>query len=298
MRRQTSSAALVPSVRAQWMSRTRPSSERSSRTDPSLSAPASSRSRASTRRARSTMRASRVVRTASVVPSAVRRNTGATASWIVWVRSWRPDSLIRESVAAGRADGQRRRGAVYISPHAMKLTLGISPCPNDTFIFDALAYPAAARKSFMVFSAVEGAVLSGAVDAGVIIHEGRFTYAAKGLAKVQDLGEFWEKTTGAPIPLGGIVARRTLAPAVRREVDRLVRASVEHALARRPAVSGWVRRHAQEMDETVMRRHIDLYVNEFSIDLGDAGRAAVRTLLDVHARLDPSAPAPGDGVFG
>src|SRR6266542_2288497 len=85
------------------------------------------------------MRASRVVRTASVVPSAVRRNTGATASWIVWVRSWRPDSLIRESVAAGRADGQRCRGAVYISPHAMKLTLGISPCPNDTFIFDALA---------------------------------------------------------------------------------------------------------------------------------------------------------------
>ena len=162
----------------------------------------------------------------------------------------------------------------------------------------SLAYPAAARKSFMVFSAVEGAVLSGAVDAGVIIHEGRFTYAAKGLAKVQDLGEFWEKTTGAPIPLGGIVARRTLVPAVRREVDRLVRASVEHALARRPAVSDWVRRHAQEMDEAVMRQHIDLYVNELSVDLGDTGRRAVRTLLDVHARMNPAAPAPGEGVFG
>ncbi len=201
--------------------------------------------------------------------------------------------------ALGRGVGPllvARPGLGPFRPEAM--SVAIPGRETTAHLLFSLAYPAAARKSFMVFSAVEGAVLSGAVDAGVIIHEGRFTYAAKGLAKIQDLGEFWERTTGAPIPLGGIVARRTLAPAVRREVDRLVRASVEHALARRPAVSGWVRRHAQEMDETVMRRHIDLYVNEFSIDLGDAGRAAVRTLLDVHARLDPSAPAPGDGVFG
>ena len=80
-------------------------------------------------------------------------------------------------------------------------------------------------------------------------------------------------------------------------MDRLVRASVEHALARRPAVSAWVRAHAQEMDEAVMRQHIDLYVNEFSVELGEAGRRAVRTLLDVHARLEPGAPAPGDAIF-
>jgi 1,4-dihydroxy-6-naphthoate synthase len=131
----------------------------------------------------------------------------------------------------------------------------------------------------------------------LIIHEGRFTYAAKGLVRLQDLGEFWEATTGAPIPLGGIVARRTLPAAVRRELDRLVRASVEHALARRPAVSAWVRAHAQEMDEAVMRQHIDLYVNEFSVALGEAGRRAVRTLLEVHARTTPGAPRLGDEVF-
>jgi 1,4-dihydroxy-6-naphthoate synthase len=161
----------------------------------------------------------------------------------------------------------------------------------------SLAYPAAERKRFLVFSAVEDAVLRGEVDAGVIIHEGRFTYAAKGLEKVQDLGDFWERTTGAPIPLGGIVARRTLDPAVRREIDRLIRASVEHALARRPAVSAWVRAHAQEMDEAVMRQHIDLYVNEFSVALGEAGRRAVRTLLEVHARTTGASPPPEGQIF-
>jgi 1,4-dihydroxy-6-naphthoate synthase len=162
----------------------------------------------------------------------------------------------------------------------------------------SLAYPAAAHKRFLVFSAIEDAVLRGEVDAGVIIHEGRFTYAAKGLARVQDLGEFWERTTGAPIPLGGIVARRTLPLAVRRELDRLVRASVEHALARRPAVSAWVRAHAQELDEAVMRQHVDLYVNDFSLGLGDAGRRAVETLLAVWRRLHPEAPAAGAELYG
>jgi 1,4-dihydroxy-6-naphthoate synthase len=135
------------------------------------------------------------------------------------------------------------------------------------------------------------------VDAGVIIHEGRFTYAAKGLERVQDLGELWERTTGAPIPLGGIVARRSLPVAIRRELDRLIRTSVQHAFARRDVLSPWIRAHAQEMDERVMRQHIDLYVNEFSVALGDAGRRAVRTLLDVHARTNPDAPPPGDAVF-
>jgi 1,4-dihydroxy-6-naphthoate synthase len=161
----------------------------------------------------------------------------------------------------------------------------------------SLAYPTATDKRFLVFSEIEDAVLRGEADAGVIIHEGRFTYEAKGLEKVQDLGDFWERTTGAPIPLGGIVARRSLAPAIRREVDRLVRASLEHANARRPALSGWVRAHAQEMDEAVMRRHVDLYVNEFSLGLGEAGRRAVRTLLEVHARGAGGAVPRDDEVF-
>lgn len=207
-------------------------------------------------------------------------------------------ALLESGGALGRGVGPllvARPGLGDFRPDTMRVAV---PGRDTTaHLLFSLAYPAAGRKEFLVFSEIEEAVLRGRVDAGVIIHEGRFTYAAKGLVRVRDLGEFWEETTGAPIPLGGIVARRTLPVAVRRAVDRLVQASVEHALARRPAVSAWVRAHAQEMDEAVMRRHIELYVNEFSVGLGEAGRRAVRTLLEVHARTHPGAPAPGDGVF-
>jgi 1,4-dihydroxy-6-naphthoate synthase len=162
----------------------------------------------------------------------------------------------------------------------------------------SLAFPGATHKEFMVFSAIEAAVLSGAVDAGVIIHEGRFTYEAKGLVKVLDLGEHWERETRAPVPLGAIVARRTLGPHVRRALDGLVRASAERALAARPLISAYVRRHAREMDEAVMRRHVDLYVNEHSVELGESGRRAVEKLLEVHARLHPDAAVLPAAVFG
>jgi 1,4-dihydroxy-6-naphthoate synthase len=153
----------------------------------------------------------------------------------------------------------------------------------------SLAYPRVARKRFLLFSEIEDAVRRGEVDAGVIIHESRFTYASKGLVKLADLGERWEARTASPIPLGGIVARRSLGAPVAREVDRLVRASVERALAERPLLSAYVKRHAQEMDEAVLRQHVDLYVNDFSVDMGDAGRTAVRNLLAVYARERPGA---------
>lgn len=161
----------------------------------------------------------------------------------------------------------------------------------------SLAHPGAAHKRFMVFSAIEEAVLRGEVDAGVIIHEGRFTYGAKGLVKLLDLGEHWESRTGSPVPLGGIVARRSLGTAVHRALDRLVRESVERALAARPLVSEYVRRHAQEMDEDVMRRHIDLYVNDFSVALGPSGRRAIETLLEVHRQVSPGAPPVRRDLF-
>jgi 1,4-dihydroxy-6-naphthoate synthase len=162
----------------------------------------------------------------------------------------------------------------------------------------SLAYPGADGKRFLRFSEIEEAVLAGEVDAGVIIHESRFTYAAKGLAKLLDLGEHWERETRSPIPLGGIVARRSLDAGLRRDLDRLVRASVEHALARRPQVSAWVKRHAQEMDEAVMRQHIELYVNDFSVSLGEGGRRAVETLLAVHRRMNPKSPTLPADLFG
>ncbi len=142
-----------------------------------------------------------------------------------------------------------------------------------------LAFPAARDKRELLFSDIEGAVLDGRFDAGLIIHENRFTYADKGLRKIVDLGEFWESETGAPIPLGGIVVRRSLADGVKQAVNRVVRRSVEYAFAHRAASLPFVREHAQEMSEAVMYQHIDLYVNEYSVDLGPDGRRAVELLF-------------------
>jgi 1,4-dihydroxy-6-naphthoate synthase len=148
-----------------------------------------------------------------------------------------------------------------------------------------LAFPEAVNKVPMIFSAIEQAVLSGEVDAGLIIHENRFTYQAKGLRKIIDLGEFWESTTGTPIPLGGIVVKRTLPDEVKQKMNRVLRRSVEYAFAHRDASMPFVREHAQEMDEAVMEQHIRLYVNEFSVDLGQEGRKAVDTLFGEAQRL-------------
>jgi 1,4-dihydroxy-6-naphthoate synthase len=143
-----------------------------------------------------------------------------------------------------------------------------------------LAFPQARDTRELLFSEIEGAVLDGRVDAGLIIHENRFTYAAKGLRKIVDLGEFWEDETGAPIPLGGIVVRRSLPDGVRQAVNRVVRRSVEYAFAHRAASLPFVREHAQEMSEQVMYQHIDLYVNGYSVDLGPEGRRAVELLFE------------------
>jgi 1,4-dihydroxy-6-naphthoate synthase len=198
--------------------------------------------------------------------------------------------------ALGRGVGPllvTRPGVEAFDPATMRVAV---PGRDTTaHLLFSLAYPHAAHKQFVVFSGIEDAVLSGAAEAGVIIHESRFTYAAKGLVKLLDLGEYWERQTRSPIPLGGIVAKRSLDARALRALDGLIRASVERALARRPLVSAYVKRHAQELDETVMRQHIDLYVNELSVDLGEAGRSAVETLLDVYRRVNPgSATVPAD----
>jgi 1,4-dihydroxy-6-naphthoate synthase len=143
-----------------------------------------------------------------------------------------------------------------------------------------LAFPKAQNKTELVFSEIESALLKDRFDAGLIIHENRFTYAAKGLKKIADLGEFWESETGAPIPLGAIVVKRSLPDDVKRTVNRLVRKSVEYAFAHREASLPFVREHAQEMSEEVMYKHIDLYVNGFSVDLGPEGRRAVEMLFE------------------
>lgn len=143
-----------------------------------------------------------------------------------------------------------------------------------------LAYPNAQNRKEVLFSEIEPQVVNGEVDAGLIIHENRFTYQEKGLKKLMDLGEFWERETESPIPLGGIAVRRSLPAALKQKINLLVQQSVQHAFANPKDSLPYIRAHAQEMDEEVMYAHIHLYVNRFSVDLGPEGKKAVRTLFD------------------
>jgi 1,4-dihydroxy-6-naphthoate synthase len=156
------------------------------------------------------------------------------------------------------------------------------PGKNTTahFLFSR-SFPEATTKHFMVFDQIEQAVLSGNVDAGVIIHENRFTYQEKGLIKLLDLGEAWEEQTGLPIPLGGIIAHQRIETTIAEQIDQLIRKSVEFAFLNYPELPPYVRAHAQEMSEDVMRQHIDLYVNDFSLNIGTNGRKAIDYLLNI-----------------
>ena len=122
-------------------------------------------------------------------------------------------------------------------------------------------------------------MLSGEIDAGVIIHENRFTYEKKGLKKIIDLGEFWETTTGCAIPLGGIAIQRNIPLAVQQKIESLVRKSVAFAFNNPNESKAYVKAHAQEMEEMVMQQHIQLYVNEYSLSLGKVGREAIENLF-------------------
>ena len=135
------------------------------------------------------------------------------------------------------------------------------------------------QKKIYLFSEIEDAVLSQAVDAGVIIHENRFTYQQKGLHCIQDLGTYWEETTNSPIPLGGIIADRSLDPALLPQLSAIIRQSIEYADAHGEEVMQYVEQFAQEMDHEVMLQHIGLYVNHYSKSLGSGGRRAVETLF-------------------
>jgi 1,4-dihydroxy-6-naphthoate synthase len=166
-----------------------------------------------------------------------------------------------------------------------QLSIAIPGEQTTAHLLFSMAFPQAKRKKFMVFNRIESAVLNGEVDCGVIIHENRFTYMQKGLIKQMDLGEYWEQKTKSPIPLGGIVMRNEFTVAERAEVDRLIRDSLAYAEAYYPDLSDYVTEHSQEMNESVMRQHIDLYVNQFSLSLGEEGRRAVDVLLEVYTRM-------------
>jgi len=161
------------------------------------------------------------------------------------------------------------------------LTIAIPGEFTTAHLLFSLAFPEAGLKRFMVFSQIEEAILSGKVDAGVIIHENRFTYRDKGLISLLDLGEYWEGLTHTPIPLGGIIAKKSLGYEVISKLNRIMHHSVEYAMLNGPDVMPFVRVNAREMNEEVMIKHIGLYVNNFTLQLGKEGSSAVSRLLEM-----------------
>ncbi len=193
-------------------------------------------------------------------------------------------NLLKSGGALGKGVGPlliSKRSFNNLEDEIKDLTIAV-PGKNTTahFLFSQ-AFPQAKNKQFMIFHEIEEAVLSGRVDAGVIIHENRFTYQQKGLIKLIDLGEYWEKTTGFPIPLGGIIAHKRIDEPVQKKVEQLIFKSLQYAFDRYPLITDYVKQHSQEMSEDVMRQHIDLYVNNYSLDLGEDGMKAVEQMMKV-----------------
>lgn len=145
------------------------------------------------------------------------------------------------------------------------------------------AFPKAKNKIFKRYDEIENFVLnSNGKSLGVIIHENRFTYFEKGLQKIVDLGNFWEEETGYPIPLGGIAGKRSIEEMTLMKVDALIKESIEFAFKNYPLITDYVKKHSQEMEPEVMKKHIDLYVNNYSISLGKDGKKAIEKVLNVY----------------
>ncbi len=155
------------------------------------------------------------------------------------------------------------------------LRIGIPGKYTTANLLLSLAFPEAENKVEMKFSDIEPALLNHKIDLGVIIHENRFTYQDKGLIKLLDLGEFWENLSHCPIPLGGIMIKRELSEEIKQKVNRIIKRSVQFAIKNPKSGLDFIRSHAQEMSSEVIYKHIELYVNKFSVDLGEEGRKAV-----------------------
>lgn len=159
----------------------------------------------------------------------------------------------------------------------------VIPGENTTaHLLFSLAFPNTKNKIFKRYDEIENSVLESNNVLGVIIHENRFTYMKKGLHKIIDLGNFWEEKTSLPIPLGGIVGKRNIDENILMQVDALIKESMEYAFENYPLITDYVKQHSQEMEPEVMKKHIDLYVNKFSINLGEEGRNAIQKFMTIY----------------
>jgi 1,4-dihydroxy-6-naphthoate synthase len=206
-------------------------------------------------------------------------------SYGVWPNVKKQYQLLESGGALGKGVGPLLiyKGA---KPNASTMRVAIPGMNTTAHLLFSLAFPEVTNKVFLVFNEIEDAVLNGKVDAGVIIHENRFTYADRGLSMWMDLGNYFETSFNAPIPLGGIIAKNDRPIEEVHLMDQLIQESVEYAFKNSYAqLPEFVKCHSQEMSEQVMRQHIDLYVNDFSIQMGDTGKNAIAKLEEVYNKM-------------
>lgn len=212
---------------------------------------------------------------------------------------------LRSGGALGKGVGPLLISKAPIPDPAIRQCVIAIPGQHTTAnVLFSLAYPEASHKLFLRYDKIEDFVLGTDITTqdpatyklGVIIHENRFTYEAKGLYKLADLGDLWEKETGFPIPLGCIIVKRELEQDIQYKLQRLIRRSIEYSYNEYPRLSEFIRKHSQEMEEQVMRQHIDLYVNEFSLDIGEEGEKAVKKFIQVHSSIN-KIPVDTNAIF-
>lgn len=201
-------------------------------------------------------------------------------SYSTYLHTAQSYALLHSGSALGKGVGPLLVAREQLSlANASDYTIAIPGIHTTANLLLSLALPEATQKTAMLFSDIEQSVLDGKYDAGLIIHESRFTYAQKGLVKLIDLGDWWENEMHAAIPLGGIVAKRSLGSDVIATIDAVIKDSIAYAWANYPTLPAFVTTNAQEMEEDVMRQHINLYVNDYTTDLGADGRNAIQTMF-------------------
>ncbi|HSB94148.1 MAG TPA: 1,4-dihydroxy-6-naphthoate synthase [Flavitalea sp.] len=202
---------------------------------------------------------------------------------------------LRSGGALGKGVGPLLISKVAIPDPAVRQCIVAVPGQHTTAnVLFSLAYPEANHKVFLRYDKIEEFVLSTEEDSGdpskyklgVIIHENRFTYEQKGLTKLADLGDIWEKQTGFPIPLGCIVIRRNIDDHTKNRIQELIKESIQYAWKEYPRLGDFITSNAREMEEKVMRQHIDLYVNAFTDEVGEEGQAAVEKFIQVHSSIN------------
>jgi len=205
--------------------------------------------------------------------------------------------ILDSGSAIGRGNGPLlvSKREIY-EDEVRNLTVAIPGKYTTANLLFSIKWPDALNKKEYIFSEIENAILKGEVDAGIIIHETRFTYYKKGLKKIVDLGRFWEEITGYPVPLGAIVINRMVPEDIALKVNRILKKSIEYAYTDLYSTFDFVRKYAREMESDVLHSHIEMYVNEFTADLGIEGRQAAEKLFSMasEAGVIPQLP---DRIF-